>query len=154
VATPQVLLVPSADLDVLFEKDSFLAQECRFSPDDPIVGHLAWAAGFWDGEGHVGARGNGRSGGRQIKAMITQKDRRVLEHFQEITGLGKIYPRRVQDQWSWNLARVIKVRELARLLWPWLGEIKRDQFIYAFGAYELLRPLGKKGRGPQRKERG
>jgi hypothetical protein len=26
------------------------------------------------------------------------------------------------------------------MLWPWLGEMKREQFINVFGTYYLLRP--------------
>ena len=124
----------SEAIDVLFETESLMA----FTLDEPIESHLAWAAGFWDGEGHVSARRATATGGRQIKAQITQKDRRVLDTFTTVTGLGKIYPKRAYGWYSWNLARRKEVRQLAAMLWPWLGEMKREQFIQAFGVYELL----------------
>lgn len=130
-------------LENLFAIGSFAAAEYQMTVNQPIALHLAWAAGFWDGEGHVSARDNS-SGGRQIKAVITQKDCRALDHFREIVGFGKIYPRRVDDGWQWQSARVLYVKRLASLLWPWLGEIKRDQFIHALGVYELLNTKGRR----------
>lgn len=49
---------------------------------------FAWAAGFFDGEGHVGFHKQRKY--RTVRASITQLDRRVLDKFQRIVGIGHV----------------------------------------------------------------
>jgi hypothetical protein len=112
------------------------AQWAGYGPVIPADTHeLAWAAGFWDGEGHVGARDNGR-GHRYIHANVTQKDRGVLERLVSIVG-GKIYPHTSGWNWQQDIGRD-GVMLLYWRLWPWLSELKRAQFESAFRNYHAL----------------
>ena len=57
---------------------------------------LAWAAGFFEGEGSVGAFKTGRprkDGTRRIgvSLSINQVDRECLDRFREVVGVGRIY---------------------------------------------------------------
>lgn len=69
--------------------------------------------------------------------LMTQKDRRVLDRLESILG-GKIYPRKSQGQWSWQLARRNDVMSACWLMWTWLDDIKREQFEKAFQDYHAL----------------
>jgi len=105
---------------------------------------LAWAAGFFDGEGSFLASVTDRT--RVINASIPQATAdgvpEVLLRFQRVTSLGRIGgPRAARGPWSrlpqyrWELAGLRELQELRELLWPWLGEVKRTQADEAFQRY-------------------
>jgi hypothetical protein len=93
---------------------------------------LAWAAGFFDGEGYVGLRHNKRDDSGWLSAIVTQKDRRLLERFQQYVGFGRIgKPSKtgVSNIAFTNSADVLKLYEL---LAPYLGPQKTEQFMRSF----------------------
>lgn len=110
---------------------------------------LAWAAGFWDGEGcmnftdNLGTLADGsRKRYRQWHAVIGQKNRRVLDRFQKAVGMGKVYgpykssiknlvkpPEETAYNYQWRVGSVNDVTALGMLLWPWLSEEKREQIV-------------------------
>src|SRR5258708_1520938 len=58
----------------------------KFTPDRE---QLAWAAGFYDGEGCVGCyRTGGRAKPSSLNMSVTQKGSEPLERFQRAVGLG------------------------------------------------------------------
>jgi hypothetical protein len=95
----------------------------------------AWSAGFFDGEGTVYSnkryeKGKNRKSYR-IMACIGQKDYETLETFKHITGVGTWST----EKSGFNRLSISKfehVQHLACILWPWLGSVKKDQFIKAF----------------------
>lgn len=90
---------------------------------------LAWAAGYWDGEGH--ARGWTTKGYWSPRAILTQKHGDQFERFNEATGgLGKAYgPYGDKTTIELRWGGFEKVQALMAMLWPWLGETKRQQFV-------------------------
>ncbi len=117
---------------------------------------LAWAAGFFDGEGNVRTYtthwwSHGRKvPGRGMTAGITQVDDGTLERFQRTVGLGRVrgpYPER-NPKWRprvyWSVQQVAEVHLLCWLLWLWLGETKRHQFHQAFESYRALEGIGRR----------
>jgi hypothetical protein len=91
----------------------------------------AWAAGFWDGEGCATHTSHDYA-----QAQLNQVDRSVLETFRNVVG-GVIrgpyqYPRasrpNSRPQFQWSVVGYQPVLRLARILWPYLGTVKRDQF--------------------------
>lgn len=94
---------------------------------------FAWAAGFFDGEGctTLGRRGQNA----HARCLISQKDRRVLDKFLAIVGVGTIY---VSDRhpvpFRWQTTSEPDARLVLSKLWPFLGEMKRDQALRVFGA--------------------
>lgn len=101
---------------------------------------LAWAAGFFDGEGWAGfERQAGRSKG-QPHARINQADGVgvpvVLDRFKRaLGGLGVIggpykKPGRI-DVYRWEVSSLGNVRVLHELLSPWLSDIKLGQLAAA-----------------------
>ena len=98
---------------------------------------LAWAAGFFDGEGSTMAtRRRGRSR-TPPRLSITQVDRRSLFRFQgAVGGLGHIskpfrrrnkVTGRLSVQSVWRLTTRAHTEVVLGLLWPWLGEAKKEQ---------------------------
>jgi hypothetical protein len=97
---------------------------------------LAWAAGFFDGEGcfHCSGPHRKRGGLRKtltIRAAITQVHPEVILKFQRIVELGNVYGPYIrpagQPSYRWALASGSKVEVLLELLWPYLGSVKRIQ---------------------------
>jgi len=107
---------------------------------------LAWAAGFFDGEGWAAKRTGG------VQSRINQSDNdgvpEVLLRFQHIVGCGRMHgPVREegrQDLYYWDVSSRGDLEIVAHAIWPWLGDVKRAEFAAALGrapmsAYEALR---------------
>jgi hypothetical protein len=96
---------------------------------------LAWAAGFFDGEGWANRVGRG------VQSRINQSDNDrvpdVLTHFQRVIGCGRIHgPMREegrQDLYYWDATSRDDVQAVAEAIWPWLGDVKRAEFAAALG---------------------
>jgi hypothetical protein len=101
---------------------------------------LAWAAGFFDGEGTVAADKDPHTGRyRAINMEIPQSSAEgipdVLLRFCQIVGVGNILgPYEPRSPWSrlpqyrWRSGAREDVEMVATLLSPWLGPVKRTQF--------------------------
>lgn len=102
---------------------------------------LAWAAGFFDGEGWANRVGRG------TRAQINQAGRtglpEVLLRFQWIVGVGRIDGPDVEegkiDLYHWVASSRTDVERVADLIGPWLCEIKHAQLEHALGI--ALRPM-------------
>lgn len=97
---------------------------------------LGWAAGFWDGEGHVSARE--RNG--EFDCSLDQADRVLLERLQSaLGGIGRISPikRRLSAKGKMQFIYTFKITNQRDLQKAWLaiglplGPQKRDQFARA-----------------------
>lgn len=122
---------------------------------------LAWAAGFFDGEGSAffgqGNRGK-NSAGRltytTLKLDVTQTELAPLERFRTaVGGIGSIYgPYRnktsKKDYWRFMVYGYEKYKSVMEQLWPYLGQTKRNQLERHLKAWEA-RPRQKVGRKPQ-----
>lgn len=98
---------------------------------------LAWAAGFFDGEGHVALQSS-------PLVSIHQTDRAVLDRFQVAVAVGLVAGPYAKGHWSpawvyrtsnWRDSQVVLA-----LLWKFLSAPKRAQFHDRFSRY-LARPL-------------
>lgn len=113
---------------------------------------LAWAAGFFDGEGHIGCttayrREYVKQDGDvtthtsdRLAMQISQVDRGGLERFLDaVGGLGSIEGpyddgrEHSQPISMWRVSGVDRVERVVCLLWPWLGKVKRCQAEDALG---------------------
>jgi hypothetical protein len=110
---------------------------------------LAWAAGFFDGEGSVRAKWMPRrkpthNPTRGIHAIVGQRDRHVLDRFQAAVGFGKVYgpyftqTRDGAPMYRWETGSRDNVNAVALLLWRWLSPVKQQQFEDSF---ELFRSM-------------
>lgn len=104
---------------------------------------LAWAAGFFDGEGcfSVDLSANRRLNPR---AKINQVDPEVLHRFHAAVGYGKIrinYTLAMQNnsnhqsQWQWYCQKNEEVLAVYFALFPYLGTVKRVQGARMMDAY-------------------
>lgn len=101
---------------------------------------LAWAAGFFDGEGTIclhTAKWNGVKGEVTypcLKVSVCQSGSFALElltRFQNAVGVGRIYGPRVYKnnlpRWDWNACGFEESQNAIVALWKYLGPYKRDQ---------------------------
>ena len=99
---------------------------------------LAWAAGFFDGEGYVGVRRDKRPGRKlALQIGIEQVDERPLARFAAAvawSGSPKLRPtqrattRRPIYRLIMGHADTVQTM---RVLWPYLSVPKREQFLRA-----------------------
>lgn len=111
---------------------------------------LAWAAGFYDGEGSCSYTLRIlRSGTHQraIYMQLAQVNRLSLDRFLSAVEVGSVkgpyQPRnkKARPYWMWRTSGLSHVKDVADLLWPWLGEEKRLQFIKAKDSFEAFIPV-------------
>lgn len=118
---------------------------------------LAWAAGFFDGEGTTcKTKGSYRSGSVATRLSVPQKGIVCLIRFQKaLGGLGKIYPRACQVS-LFAIAKLEDVDKALTLLWPYLSTPKQEQAIkagFTFGVIrqaKVGRPTGSKDTHPRK----
>ena len=111
---------------------------------------LAWAAGFFDGEGHIrykrGDRHNERTRytWKNILLEVAQKDRRSLDRLQKALGCGKVYgpyrngaigSNKEHYAYRFCLCGFYDIKAAIDAIWPWLGEIKREQASIAINGW-------------------
>lgn len=112
----------------------------------------AWAAGFFDGEGHIRA-----SYGRYLLLNVVQTETTTLERFRvAVGGYGNIYARNGARPANWTLSYCLQIGALAEvrhavlLMWEYLSGPKRRQITEAFahrGAYRATWPANLKHGG-------
>jgi hypothetical protein len=105
---------------------------------------LAWAAGFFDGEGHVGFLQ--RTCDMQIG--ISQNTREVLARFQAAVGLGHVNgpyksPWAKNPYYTFNLGGHRGVVQVMERLAPWLSLPKLEQYRNVRAKVEMGRAARK-----------
>lgn len=110
----------------------------------------AWAAGFYDGEGSCGSRNRLVPSGakqRSISVQIAQSiTPALLNRFAQTVEVGKVQgPYRTKNPnakpyWMFRASGIDEVRLIATVLWPWLGDPKREQFESAIVRYDSFVP--------------
>ncbi len=97
----------------------------------------AWAAGFFDGEGCTSISRKGTY--KQIQMFVSQSiDSVLLLRFQKAVGIGRVLGPyrpsnpRAKDKYTWHLSALPDALRTMRVLWPYLGAVKKRQFIRAY----------------------
>jgi hypothetical protein len=93
---------------------------------------LAWAAGFFDGEGSTIAKGTrARPHYHQLLLSVPQSGSQlpeVLERFQQAAlGTGRIDGPNSDGVWWWRPRGRADAESTLALMWPYLGVVKREQ---------------------------
>lgn len=112
---------------------------------------LAWAAGFFDGEGYIGCIKNfsRESSYRALRITVTQNKREPLDRFLSACGFGTI---RICDNASvhsrhprivWEVSSFESVQATVALLWNWLSLPKQTQIKKALFEYHST-PVAKR----------
>jgi hypothetical protein len=99
---------------------------------------LAWAAGFFDGEGSTFAKSDrDRPGYHQLGVSVPQAGTStplVLERFKSsLFGMGRIDPPSANGAYVWRARGFVDAQQTVVFLWPYLGEVKRRQARLAMG---------------------
>ena len=102
----------------------------------------AWAAGFYDGEGSTSVW---RSHTTVTTMTISQVDRRSLDRFLAVVGEGRVngpyevhsHPER-QPIFYWK-ATGARAHRAMRIIWPYLGTVKREQYEDVVAEVKVLR---------------
>lgn len=111
--------------------------------------NLAWAAGFFDGEGHVhyAVRRTARGTAHQaIGSTVAQSDRERLDFLAAVLGVGRVHGpyhsrnERAQPYHQWCVNRFELVQHVGAAMWPWLGPPKRQQFYRALSSWQAFVP--------------
>lgn len=100
---------------------------------------LAWAAGFFDGEGYTGFRTPGGRSYRAIRMSIGQMHREPLDRFHRAVGVGFITGPDPQGMFRWQVNARLDLHRVAALLWHYLGSVKQAQIESAFDRYHAAR---------------
>ena len=107
----------------------------------PPATERAWAAGFFDGEGHCHYSKNPR-GDQLVLTVVQTKETATLERFRAaVGGYGNIYERNHRRE-GWSQTWVIQigayreVQQAACLMWDFLSEPKRQQIAEALTKYK------------------
>lgn len=100
---------------------------------EPDLEELAWAAGFFDGEGSTIARSDSdRPGYRQLVVTVPQSGRdgvpAVLVRFQlAVLGMGVIDRADEKSVFRWRARGFVDAQATVALLWRFLDDVKREQ---------------------------
>lgn len=130
------------------------ADNCALAKLDEA--EIAWAAGFFDGEGSTMARGESRRPEyHQLQVAVPQHGNgsipEVLVRFQAAAfGMGRIGPHSRAGMYSWRSCGFEEAQALIALLWRYLGPIKRAQ---AIAAASVVRAQYEHGRYAPRRTR-
>jgi hypothetical protein len=111
---------------------------------------LAWAAGFFDGEG------NSRATGATIQLSAVQTSLEPLERLQRaLGGRGRIVPRSIPNakphwlpQWIWKCWTREDTAAAIEAMWPYLCSIKRMQFRRAQALCSMNHSFWRRGYHP------
>lgn len=95
---------------------------------------LAWAAGFFDGEGSS-VLSHRKTGWKTLMMSIGQVHREPLDRFDRATdNIGSVvgpYKQRKeghQPYYQWVVTGLEPCQTVMTMLWPWLCSIKREQW--------------------------
>ena len=103
---------------------------------------LAWAAGFFDGEGStIAKRENARPGYAQLAVSVPQSGNgtipEVLARFRVAAfGTGRMEPRNADGVYAWRSRGRADAELILALMWRHLGPVKRQQAIVALETVE------------------
>jgi hypothetical protein len=112
---------------------------------------LAWASGFFSGEGSTSFKYDKRGYGALCLQADQVRDREVLDRLQLAVGEGKVYgPYGRKEVYKFS-ASANQAERIVYKLWPWLSEIKREQARRALEKMHEYRRRPKKKPGPKPK---
>lgn len=106
---------------------------------------LAWAAGFFDGEGCVGCYAAGsqfykNKEKKYVKVAVANTDKSLLDRFQRIVGFGKVDGPYIRKNSKWLPRYTYRANginegtKLFEMLKPYLGDAKRKDFEEAIAS--------------------
>lgn len=87
---------------------------------------LAWLAGFYEGEGCIYTRTDGRG----IYLLIVQAQLEPIQRVRAILGFGRItrqVTKRGTEVWTWQTSGFERVQAGVAMVWAWLSPRRKAQ---------------------------
>lgn len=111
----------------------------------PKVAELAWAAGFFEGEGCISLYPQTQNKAKGYNSHVTQitvtqkgteaEPPDVLTKFAELFPGGSIYREKGRDLWRYSISKKWYVKAALKSMLPWLGERRSEK------AHECIRAI-------------
>jgi hypothetical protein len=107
----------------------------------PTDTEIAWAAGFFEGEGYFSAIPRQLKDGPRLYPFvgINNTDYEMLARFHEIVGVGRIETRSVayspfnaKPQWRWIAGKRHEAEHILQLFTPWLSTKRKARAAELF----------------------
>jgi len=116
-------------------------QFCKVQRSSKVIidrEELAWAAGFFDGEGSVGLYKHNKARYKYLRLSVGQTDKEVISRFnRSIDNLGTINKRKHipnrKPFWVVSVSGFENTQAIITMLWSWLSRPKRRQATKALG---------------------
>jgi hypothetical protein len=101
---------------------------------------IAWAAGFYEGEGHFGVKRNPYHYPTSLRLTIGQRTEEPILKFLSIAEVGKIRHRHLGEGhggeiWYYDAGKTVQALQVLALLWPWLSERRQLQATMAIDEF-------------------
>jgi hypothetical protein len=99
---------------------------------------IAWAAGLFEGEGTVGTQETAER--IRVRFALAMTDEDVVRRFRRILGVGHVngpnwHKGSTKPQWRWSATKRADVAIVSDLLYPFLGERRRNALERAWHAF-------------------
>ena len=89
---------------------------------------IAWAAGLYEGEGHIRST---TPHSKSLQLLINMTDVEPLEQFRDTFAAGKVRgptPRgEYKPIWHYGLYNFEQIQAIVAMMWPWLSPRRREQ---------------------------
>jgi len=119
---------------------------------------VAWIAGVFEGEGTFTYRTYKGTGRNQITMRVVMTDLDVIERLHMYTGIGHIYGPYVskdlkkdgttrKPSYHWAVTTQTDTLLLGEMLFPWLGERRKEKFLEIKAYYEEGKRFATKANG-------
>lgn len=100
---------------------------------------LAWAAGFFDGEGTSGCYNDSHGGNPILKTQVSQMELQPLKRYQKaLLEIPGIYYNKSNGISYSSTGKFEKTQAVMAMLWKYLSQPKRDQYKRAIITYKEL----------------
>lgn len=91
---------------------------------------VAWAAGLFEGEGHVTANHKAPRGRPRVVATLSTCDKDVMDRFVAVVGVGSVRvvePKESHHRraWTWQITGKA-AKPVLEMLRPWMGARRRE----------------------------
>lgn len=125
---------------------------------------IAWVAGVFEGEGTFTYRTYAGTNRKQITLRVVMTDLDVITRLHELTGIGNIFGPYVSKElkkdgtprkasYHWAVTKQPDILSLGELIYPWLGERRKEKYLEVKSYYEEGKRFATKEngkwRGPQ-----
>lgn len=105
---------------------------------------IAWAAGFYEGEGSFGVKRNPYGHPTALRVTVAQRTEEPLLRFHAAVDLvGKVRHRLIRgaDFWYYDSGRTLIALQVAQLLWHHLSQRRKDQIEVAVDEFLSVRHI-------------